>query len=302
MKKTNKILRIVVSVLLCLTLISSCVLSSIFAKYTTQRERGFTAVIEKFGVTVEVSTPISDLTAEQKKELGLKNVTVTNNAGSNDAKSGIYTITISNLPIRPGIGYDTKNTSISEKLRIYSELVKFEFSGTANVPLTVSIETDIAYANLNLTVPADVCGKDNDTKYLPIGFNCFAYNGDKLVGNPELMGTAWRVGNNDTTSDNRSQNIASNFKNKYGFTWKSPNKYATKNFKVNEDIVFYRGSISTPINAFSQGIYWPLNSHNSNSEVSDALGNKIDTWLMETNENATITLTYTVKVEQTGAA
>ena len=332
MQKRNKILMIIVSTLLCLTLISSNILSGIYAKYATKSERIFSDIsLKQFGVTVNMVVDETELESVLGEDnfitsaelVALKKVHTTKEAldaalegkvwiempYADQIKVGINAVTIHNLPIRPGIGYDHYDGSISneqkEKLRIYSELVKFEFSGTANVPLTVSMGTEIAYKDLNLTVPAEVCGKDNDTKYLPIGFNCFAYDEKgELVGASTPIGTAWRVQDattDHTGADQRSRNIASNFQTRFDFTWDGSNKYATKDFEVNDKIVFYRGSISTPINAFSQGIYWPLNSHYSNSEVSDELGNKINTWLAEVNQDATITLTYTVKVEQNSA-
>ena len=54
MQKKNKILRRIVSALLCLTLISSCLVSSIFAKYVKTATGNISSVaIKKFGVTIE---------------------------------------------------------------------------------------------------------------------------------------------------------------------------------------------------------------------------------------------------------
>ena len=326
MKKTNKILRIVVSVLLCLTLISSCILSSIFAKYTTERERGFTAVIEKFGVTVEVSTPISSLSAEQKKQLGLENVTVTNNAGSNDAKSGIYTITISNLPIRPGVGTTPNNKDVAPD--IYSSLVKFTFSGTANVHVRISMATDITYNNIDWTVPGEVLGSGkSDTKYLPIGFNLYTYNGNTRTASYSL-GDPWRT-EAQLNDKPRPENIASNLGKYINVTqYTKPRyegddqyaKYVYKDFTPTTPVVFatkkdndktsnYNESSKT-VTSIVQGIYWPLNAKDApgvevSSSLTEALQDKIDTWFTETyayvensENNPSITLTYTVIAEQ----
>ena len=68
MRKRNKILMIIVSVLLCLTLISFCCLSNIFAKYTTQKDRKFVMNLQKYGITLEVAFPkIDGVTVEDNQ-------------------------------------------------------------------------------------------------------------------------------------------------------------------------------------------------------------------------------------------
>ncbi len=288
MRKINKIMMATVSILLTLVLISSCVLSGIFAKYVTSKTASSQMQFERFGVVVNTVVD-----KEALEELG---ATVTlPDANSNEVKSGVYSVTIENLPIYPGIGANpnANDSATNDVDGIYNNLVKFVFSGKANVPAKVSIGTDIEYSNLNL---------DSSTPYLPLGFTCNAYNGNTLV-------ETFSMGDPGRTSDsagaaNRANNIAKNFKDKFGMTQDVNYAYTTFQVSTTDNIVFKTKIDNTnttdktesnkTVNAFSEGIYWPFHG----SETNDAR----DTWLVQNNpDNASISITYPVKVEQTGA-
>ena len=288
MRKRNKILMMVISSLLCLTLISSCLVSGIFAKYVTTNTTESTITFKKMGVNVDVVV----------NENALKNLgaTVTLPASnSNEVKAGIYNVTISGLPIYPGIGADpnANDSTTNDVDGIYNNLVMFAFSGNANVPVKISIGTDIAYSNLNLNV-------NGGTAYLPIGFSCNAGNYSNNVFELKetfSMGTPGATGD-DTLAENRAKKIAENFSTKFGLTQDAQDKkYVYKGFSTSSSINFTvidndktdRSGAGT-VNAFSEGIYWTF--------YKNATNDTKDTWIVDNNPNGSISITYTVKVEQ----
>ena len=287
MRKENKILMMVVSSLLCLTLISSCLVSGIFAKYVTTSTTQSRVTFKKMGVNVDVIV--------NKTALEALGATVNLPAADSYAvKAGTYSVTISNLPIYPGIGADPNkdDSDTNDVDGIYNNLVTFAFSGTANMPVKVSIGTDIAYTNLNLKVS----GTDASA-YLPIGFSCNAGNYSNNVFTLQetfCMGSPGVTGDS-TTATNRAIKIADNFRTKFGLT--QDENYVSKgfsasatapiNFTISDNDKTTDKSGAGTVNAFSEGIYWPFSSNDSK-----------DTWIVENNPNGSISITYTVKVEQ----
>ena len=288
MQKKNKILMMVVSSLLCLTLISSCLVSGIFAKYVTTSTTQSRVTFKKMGVNVDVIV--------NKTALEALGATVNLPAADDNAvKAGIYSVTISNLPIYPGIGADPNkdDSSTNDVDGIYNNLVTFAFSGTANMPVKVSIGTDIAYTNLNLKVS----GTDASS-YLPIGFSCNAgnYNGTTFTLQETYCMASYAKAGDATTDTNIETEIITNFDTfsdltKDGnYACKSFRKSATDaiNFTMVNNANTTRAGAGT-VNAFAQGIYWPFSSSSNDSK---------DTWIVENNPNGSISITYTVKVDQ----
>ena len=184
MQKKNKILMMAVSSLLCLTLISSCLVSSVFAKYVTKDTATATAVIEKFGVTLSVSS----LSATEQANYG---VTVTDNSTDNLKNAGVYSITVSGLKMGPG-----------DKIE---DLLAFTIGGTPNVDCQLKIDTTITYSTAviadNATeavkkagtfrVPKEELDVGSDY-YFPIQVLCDAYNGNTLQRNDINCLSSWR--------------------------------------------------------------------------------------------------------------
>ena len=59
MRKANKIIMAIVSTLLTLTLVSSCILSGLYAKYVTKESSSATVSFKKFGVTITHGTDLN---------------------------------------------------------------------------------------------------------------------------------------------------------------------------------------------------------------------------------------------------
>jgi hypothetical protein len=301
MRKANKIMMATVSTLLALTLISGCLVSGIFAKYTTQKKSVATMKYQKMGVEVTLSVP-------QETALRAQGAVITYPAeNSNKVKAGVYEVTISGLPIGPGDDY--------------RKLVRFDFDGNANVPVEVKLSTDIVYSDDNMwLVSTDKGIFDEDYYCLPLGFHCYAYYDGAVVGDEAgfSLGDPWRARPADeadnTSAANRAKNIAKNMRTHFNFDSGSNNlTYVTKSFspdKNNGEIVFYTNSTSAPINSFEMGYWWPFEDEgkeestylSSNTNTRKNQINNISTYLAQKNENATITITYTVTVTQTAAA
>lgn len=279
MRNGNKIMMRTVSLLLCLVLITSCIISGTLARYTTQQTATSKIGFEKFGVNV---TTFVD-------ETELNKVGATIEYPSNRTameKAGVYSVTIKDLPIYPGVG-EIDNTGI------YKHLVRFNFSGTANVPVQVGISTDIDLNGFNTTITT---GADTSVTYFPLGFSCFAYdyNGTTYtqLGEEYALGSSGVTTNADVVS--RENNIAKNFQKNFDFT--QDGNLAYKEFGTNannKEILFYADtdtSKSAPIDTFDLGLFWTYSDTTTK--------NKYDTWLGQNNEGAAISVTFTVRVEQ----
>ena len=137
-KRFNKILMMTVAILLCLVLISTSVVSGIFAKYVITKSAGATVSLKKFGVTLTL-TKGSGITATETK-----------------VGDDVISVTVSSLELEP-------NQSIDE-------VVKFAIGGTPNVAgVNLKITTTVS-GLANYTAPKGIGGvtATNGTKYLPI--------------------------------------------------------------------------------------------------------------------------------------
>ena len=150
MKKANKIIKITVVVLLSLTLITTCVVSGLFAKYVTVGDSLTTIGLKKFGVTVEMwnGEAFDD-----------------NIVSTVDSSSGTATVTIKNFDIGPGDDF--------------SDAVHFKITGASEVPVKVTIGFDVQYTESDFKPFDDPSG----ATVFPFGITFMGYNssGTKLT-------------------------------------------------------------------------------------------------------------------------
>ena len=137
MKKVNKILMATVAILLSLVLISTSVVSGVFAKFVIKKTTETTVKLEKFGVSMEVTAP--------------SNVTKVNDGQD-------VAVTLNNLQIAPG----------------YSDyyLVQVKFSGEPTVITHLKVAVDIELSP-KFYVPADKFPEYpsyTNKAYMPIQF------------------------------------------------------------------------------------------------------------------------------------
>ena len=166
MRKRNKILMMAISSLLCLTLISSCLVSSIFSKYVTEDSVGGTVAFKKWGVTI---------TADVKDGLP---ATVTGEDGS-------ATVTISGLNMKPGDDF--------------SDAIRFTITGTPEVKCRVTVLTRFSYGSVPGTSAVNAmqmsgteCGYPNEEfcYFMPVGltFGTGYYNSQNKTYTPTVYG------------------------------------------------------------------------------------------------------------------
>ena len=148
MRKANKIMMMTVSILLCLVLITSSVMSSTLAKYVTQgTAESATARVAKWGVTVE-ATPDPNL------------VSMATNASDYDENS---------------VGFEFEGIEIGRG-ESFPNAMHFHIAGQAEVALEVRIYMNISYTatkadNNSFWVPQDVSGHTQDLYFVPINIS-----------------------------------------------------------------------------------------------------------------------------------
>ena len=60
MRKTNRIMMIIVSILLCLVLITTSILSGVFAKYATKQSADVDGTFKKWGISITTDSDLSE--------------------------------------------------------------------------------------------------------------------------------------------------------------------------------------------------------------------------------------------------
>ena len=293
MKKANKILMMAVAILLSLVLISTSIVSGIFAKFVIIKSEGFVAKIERFGVDISL----------------IPNTTALENAGADvestvDVEGNTISVSVTNLKMIPGMDL--------------SDAFKIKFSGTTNVDVDVSIDFCFDYSIADFSVPANVGEVSATTYFMPIGLKFGAYyNSSPVIASNYIYDGDSVKTNNITPYHHQGQKNAETFyakgiQNLIDVTAASRSctvhtditDYAiSKTFYVNDDIsddiLFYADTDTAkdnPINEFVFGFDWP-NDYASEDYDKDTL-DLVGTYLASKQYEKTISFTYTIKLEQ----
>ena len=128
MRKVNKILMATVSILLCLVLISTSVLSGIFAKYVITKKGSASATFKAFGVTL-------NMTVDETK---LKNAGATVKTDE-DKHKVTKSVTITGLKMAPGVELD--------------KIINIELTGTPTVNCRFKLDIDFDFDTEKFIVP-----------------------------------------------------------------------------------------------------------------------------------------------------
>lgn len=263
-KKANKILMMTVSILLCLVLISSCMLSGIYARYTVSQTAGVgVATIKPFGV--EISMTIDDA------KLAAVGATKKQTVNSNKAVS----YTIENLKLKPGDDL--------------TDLVSIHVDGTANVDCQVIIDLDFVYDPREFTY---------GEKYMPYDFTCrledddVIYFKDRNLSHDDWsLEYAWIMSFPFYKYDSSSKkDIGDMIGTQYPNTM---NMLAYKNFRAGSDIKFIKNKHTSStaddedVNDIKFGLLWPFDNGHDDRDM-----------YLSQNPNAKLDLTFTVSVEQ----
>lgn len=184
MKKTNRVIMIIVAVLLTLVLLSTSLVSGIFAKYVITKEATTTVSLKKFGVTLTV--------AKGANVPSGASVILTPTSGDT------VKVTVSNVSLAPG--------------ESIVELVKFT---VANKPV-VAAKLSVAVTNVtftNLQVAKDIGGLGTAATYVPLKFTAKVnstssdistawYSGDEAGFRKDMLGKIkTAIGSSDTVED-----------------------------------------------------------------------------------------------------
>ena len=292
---------------------------SVFAKYVTKDTATATAVIEKFGVTLSVSS----LSDADKAKYG---VTVTDNSTPNLKNAGVYSITVSGLKMGPG---DTIN-----------DLISFTIGGKANVNCRLKIDPIVTFETDNIV---DDNPNDNikpNTFFIPNGVGVVNKSGAEgqarfpiqvLCNGTINCYSPWK---NEPTSDeldsegnlvpgNVSYTIArilaqqfdvkcDNVQSEKDNSPKGNTDYVYKDFAAGtEPITFYKrnpvdgkanynGEVSsTAVNKLSFGLKYPITYGTTNGDnPTESKYDEMATYLQEARD-ATFSITFVFTIEQT---
>ena len=266
--------------MLCLTLVTTSLVSGIFAKYVVEDSASGTIQLNTLGVTVGIYNS-SDITEASR----------TTNGNS-------VSVTYSNLNMQPGV--------------VKENVIRFVFGGQQNVPIKVTFKVDIQTHNDFIIDVADFDSISASTAFMPMQFVCgtVANKDATTYANADTVKktNAWLSATPylDTTSlfdECLEKELVGNVKSILGTSnvsdvdFDGTCAYVSKTFSKTEAIAFANST-----KGIGFGFEWPLGD-TSDTSTEAALHNAIESYLVEkfdTNE-VPITITFTVSVEQTGA-
>ena len=279
MKKVNKILMIVTSILLSLVLISTCIVSGTLAKFVITKDATTVVALKRFGVTMNV----------RYKDSETNTVTI---------DSGVNSVTLTCAPVHVYPGFDDKST------------VLFAFDGTLNVPailkIRVEVELDDAFYISSDDFTSLSSEYPGDKAYMPVAFRVGTVSSlSSTTLNGSSMVSSWLSNSTNTTDPVGAlegiieDNFYLRFKDTLGMNNQTgqDNKYSWKEFSQNDSITFGKANVSQTSGAalgpgFGIGIYWPWTQESSQS--------LIETWLSEelSDVDNPIKIKITVSLEQ----
>ena len=322
MRKTNRIMFKAVAILLSLVLLTSCVVSTTFAKYVIRKSTGpITMELEKFGVLVTMTV---DDTLVQR-------VGVDENGNSNVKWSRMgdsASVTIDNLVLYPE---DNFSHAINFSFLKYigdtnndgkKDADEYENS-VAQVPVKLVIKPEISFTKADYKVPTGVfdyvderlaSGKDG-THFFPIQFLFYGVKTDGAYSNAINTSSPWR----SVDPEDVEYTISQILNNRTDATRTNPDTgdQVEKEFAAGSSILLNmdndndnNNTKETVINGFDLGFRWISNwSKRAYDYDADTTDNKsyytqqeleeIGTWLTnQTDRNFAISVTFTVSVEQ----
>ncbi len=261
MRKVNKILMATISILLCLVLISTSVVSGIFAKYVVTKKGQSIVSLEAFGVTLSVShrTELPD--------------GVTVNTTENHAQNTV-SVEVKNLQLAPGDSID--------------DVVIFQVADTPNVPkVDFKLKVNVAMTNCSVGTDANLPDITGEKNYMPIGFT--AKNADNATS-VEVLSPWSVVGDASSQANAIGQGIRSKFS---ALAFSGNESEITSRIWDNDSTALKFNYLSFGFNCYLDG---PLNAPDGQDPENEAEAHRIQTYLQA--RNATITVTYTVTLQQ----
>ena len=272
MRKVNKILMATVSILLCLVLISTSVVSGIFAKYAINNKGKATASLKAFGVTLDMTVD-----EEALEDAGAEVET------AEDHYEVTKSVTITGLKMAPGVTLD--------------DVIRVAVDGTQNVRFNFIVNIDIQIHEKFLVKTDNFSTLNANTAYMPIQFmvgNIANINADTYTNS--LYTNAWV--NAPSVSSLRinllsyTDKLSTNIKECLGTTL-TPTFGQTKGLTVKK--AFPLGN-TIAFKDNNKGLCFGFKWDFSSSAQND----RIEMWLAEQfgADDVPITVTYTFSLEQ----
>ena len=287
MQNRNKVLMIIVAVLLCLTLISTSMLSGVFAKYVTEDGHGFKAIrLKAFGISLTVDP----------SALANAGATVGDPVKTDEEIS----VLVENLQLVPGY--------------ILDDALHISVTGTprVNAELKITCEIINPYENEENYFPQSTSGVA-DTYFMPLGFT-YSTNPDPDISLPapanlHYIAYPWhnRTANGADEADATktddgieemiirnlaaSDAINATYARTSAYEDANNNRFCTKSFTAGT-------KISGSIESFYIGFVWPKVC--SKTGLSSLTAENVDlmsTWAAENVEDG-ITIKFTFHIEQ----
>ena len=263
-KRFNKILMMTVAILLCFVLISTSVVSGIFAKYVITRSAGATVSLKAFGITLSV---------DGKTGTG---ITVTENTKLNSVSVDVK---VTGISLAPGEKVD--------------DIVKFtiaEESDGANVP-KIKLKVKVAVSGVgDFNVPASTITGVATANYLPLMFT--AECGASDAKSSTVITDAWAASDTAATTS-----ICSGLKSNFTFTDTSGESNTV------EKIILDKNATKNPITSISvKHLSFGMSSWASGgtfpSGIDATKADLIQTYLSAKTTAPAVTVIYTVSLEQ----
>ena len=299
MQKRNKILMGAVSLLLCLTLVSSCLVSSIFARYVKTATGSISsAALKKFGV--KITTTVDPALASMASKPSVYDTT----------DEALLEITYSNIKLHPDVSYP--------------EAVKFKVEGSAEVKLALKLYINVSYKTAGgeqnkVAVPEDISKLPSEQVAMPLGYTFGARNStsNKYVIDNAYAVEPWRFNIASSYIDNAlAYRIRDNIQGitampcgtGEGKSGASEYAIAYKEFAPGEEIVFKSTdpTKTDKIDEFVFGFEWPFEYASNKLESAyqtcdlDAITMYYDSLMgdNDTTNDPYITVKYTFQILQ----
>jgi hypothetical protein len=287
-----------VSILLCLVLISTSVLSGIFAKYVITKKGSASATFKTFGVTLE-------MTVDETK---LRNADATVNK-TEDVHKVTKSVTITGLKMAPGVELD--------------KIINIKLSGTPTVNCRFKLDIELDFDTAKFIIPIGECGvtaNGENSFHFPVRFSLGRPDTSGYVtSNIPLSSVNTAIGGYEVDLFNKIASFALassvNFKGIGGDYIEAENKYVNthlyRDFSAGETIylhpsksyervdgkLYFTPDETFSFNEFDLGLNWPFTCDGNPIAVDN--NNARDTYIIDHNPGG-IDFTYkvTVSVEQ----
>lgn len=281
MKKANRILMATVAVLLSLVLITTSVVSGIFARFTVLQEAKTKMTLNKFGVSLGL-TLSDEFVALLGGEDAVDDMTTVNGDS--------ISINITNLKMAPG--------------DIWDKAFNVSIDGTPTVDCRFKFDVDLNLDADKFTIPAGECGLTKETDHFPIYFTRYSLDSNSVYTNSVYFSDTL-VG--DDISSKKNVEGVLHAQLVFGGIYFSDliddgkdGKALILDFEKDNEIFFnYAGFDFKRVpyisfKSFDLGFQWPFET--------DDLTNKKDTYIVDHNKETGIGFTYvlTISLEQVG--